>query len=181
MCIWCGLLQKLQKIKNLTIQIVKYLLNCKDTSHTILKISRKISQCWILKNLDVHLEQTITELELKSEKSKIWTFLWNLMVKYWSDMVKFWIYTAFRAFRTSHWLLALAVVYRSNREMRVWVKKEDALRVVPVLIFLLYMFLNFGTILTDGKMNNIIILQHKKPWCFSPINLRVQSGHKFLC
>ena len=38
--------------------------------------------------------------------------------------------------------------------MWVWVKKEDALTVVPVLIFLLYMFLNFGTILTDGKMNN---------------------------
>ena len=58
-------------------------------------------------------------------------------------------------------------------------KMEDALRVVPVLIFLLYMFLNFGTILMDGKMNNIIILQHQKPWCFSPINLRVQSGHQF--
>ena len=57
--------------------------------------------------------------------------------------------------------------------MQVWVKKEDALKVVPVLIFLLYMFLNFGTILTDGKMNNIIILQQQKPWCFSPINLRV--------
>ena len=39
----------------------------------------------------------------------------------------------------------------------------------------------FGTVLTDGKMNNIIILQHQKPWCFSPINLRVQSGHQFLC
>ena len=65
--------------------------------------------------------------------------------------------------------------------MWVWVKMEDALRVVPVLIFLLYMFLNFGTILMDGKMNNIIILQHQKPWCFSPINLRVQSGYQFLC
>ena len=29
------------------------------------------------------------------------------------------------------------------------------------------MFLNFGTILMDGKMNNIIILRHQKPWCFS--------------
>ena len=28
----------------------------------------------------------------------------------------------------------------------------------------------------DGKMNNIIILQHQKPWCFMPINLRVESG-----
>ena len=152
MCIWCGLLQKLQKVKNLTIQVVKYLLNCKDTSHTILEISRKISECWILKNLDVHLEQTISELELKSENQKSELFLWNLMVKYWSDRVKFWIYTTFRAFQTSHQLLALAVVYRSNRGMQVWVKKEDALKVVPVLIFLLYIFLNFGTILTDGKM-----------------------------
>ena len=84
-----------------------------------------------------------------------------------------------QSIQTLHQLLALAVVYRSNRGMRVWVKKEDALTVVPVLIFLLYMFLNFGTVLTDGKMNNIIILQHQKPWCFSPINLRVQSGHQF--
>ena len=101
------------------------------------------------------------------------------MVKYWSDRVEFLIYTAFKAFQTSHQLLSLAVVYRSNRGMWVWVKIEDALTVVPVLIFLLYMFLNFATILTDGKMNNIIILQHQKPWCFSPINLRVQSRHQF--
>ena len=40
------------------------------------------------------------------------------------------------------------------------------------LIFLLYVFMNFETLLTDGKMNNIIILQHQKPWCFSPINLK---------
>ena len=44
----------------------------------------------------------------------------------------------------------------------------------------LYMFLNFGTVLMDGKMNNIIIIQHQKPWCFSPINLRVESGHQYL-
>ena len=58
------------------------------------------------------------------------------MVKYWSDRVKIGIYTAFRAFRTSHQLLSLAVVYRLNRGMLVWVKTEDALTVVPVLIFL---------------------------------------------
>ena len=39
--------------------------------------------------------------------------------------------------------------------MRVWVKTEDVLAMVVVLIFLL----NFETVLTDGKMNNIIILQ----------------------
>ena len=58
-------------------------------------------------------------------------------------------------------------------------KKEDALTVVPVPVFLLYMFLNFGTILKDGKINNIIILQHQKPWCFLPINIRVESGHQY--
>ena len=51
-----------------------YLLNYKDTSHTILEYSRKISECCVFKNLDVHLEWTISKLELKSEKSKIGTF-----------------------------------------------------------------------------------------------------------
>ena len=41
--------------------------------------------------------------------------------------------------------------------MRVWVETEDVLAMVAVLIFLL----NFETVLTDGKMNNIIILQLK--------------------
>ena len=54
--------------------MVKYLLNCKDTSHTILEYSRKISECWVLKNLDVYLEQITSELEFKSEKSKIRIF-----------------------------------------------------------------------------------------------------------
>ena len=93
---------------------------------------------------------------LKNQKSEL--FIWNLMVKYWSDRVKFWIYTAFKAFRISHQLLSIVVVYRSNKGMWVWVKTEDALRVVPVPQILLYIFLNFVTILTDGKMKNIIIL-----------------------
>ena len=77
MCIWCGLLQKIEKSKiwpfcfHLNSQVS---LNYKDTSHTILEYSRKISECWILKNLDVHLEWTTSELEFKSEKSKIGTF-----------------------------------------------------------------------------------------------------------
>ena len=77
------------------------------------------------------------------------------MVKYWSDRIKSWIYTDSRAFQTWHQLLSLPGVYRSNRGMRVWVKTEDVLAMVAVLIFLL----NFETVLTDGKMNNIIILQ----------------------
>ena len=67
---------------------------------------------------------------LKNQKLEL--FVWNLMVKYLSDRLKFWIYTAIKAFWTSHQLLSPVVVYRSNRGMRVWVKKENALRVVPV-------------------------------------------------
>ena len=37
---------------------------------------------------------------LKNQKSEL--FVINLMVRYWSDRVKFWIYTAFKAFRISH-------------------------------------------------------------------------------
>ena len=49
-------------------------------------------------------------------------------------------------------------------------KMEDALAVVRVSYFfvvhVLNMLLNFETILTDGKMNNNIILQHQKPCAF---------------
>ena len=116
------------KLKILNMWIVKYLLNCKRYLSYHFWIFQKISECWVLENLDVHLGQTTSELEFKSEKSKI--------------VIKFWIYTAFRAFQTSHQLLSLAVVYRSNRGMRVWVKTEDVLALVPVLIFLLCMFLH---------------------------------------
>ena len=34
------------------------------------------------------------------------------------------------------------------------------------VVHVLNMLLNFETILTDGKMNNIIILQHQKPCAF---------------
>ena len=62
---------------------------------------------------------------LKNQISEL--FLWNLMVKYWSHRIKSWIYTDFRAFWTWHQLLSLAVVYRLNRGMQVWVKIEDVL------------------------------------------------------
>ena len=39
--------------------------------------------------------------------------------------------------------------------------------------------LSWYTVLRDGEMNNIIILQHQKTLCFSPFNLTVQSGHQF--
>ena len=92
------------------------------------------------------------------------------MVKYWPDRVKFWIYTAFRAFRTSHQLLLLVVMYRSNRGMQM---QYDTIKGSKSLTSF------FVTILRDGEINNIIILQHQKPWCFSPINLRVQGGYQF--
>ena len=34
------------------------------------------------------------------------------------------------------------------------------------VVHILNMLLNFETILVDGKMNNIIILQHQKPCAF---------------
>ena len=62
------------KLKILNIWIVKYLLNCKRyLSYNFWKF-QKISECWLLENLDVHLERTTSEVEFKSEKSKIVTF-----------------------------------------------------------------------------------------------------------
>ena len=72
------------------------------------------------------------------------------MVKYWSDRAKFWIYTAFKAFGTSHQLLSLVVVYRSNRGMQI---SYDTIKGSKFLDLL-----NFVTILMDGEINNIIIL-----------------------
>ena len=109
MCIWCGLLQKLYKIKK------SELLNSKVYSRKFQ--NGQYSRIWIsiwngpFQNLNWGLKNQKLEL-----------FLWNLMVKYWSDRIKSWIYTDFRVFWTSHQLLSLAVVYRSNRGMRVWVK-----------------------------------------------------------
>ena len=62
------------KLKILNIWIVKYLLNCKRYLSYNFLIFQKISECWVLENLDVHLERTTSELEFKSEKSKIVTF-----------------------------------------------------------------------------------------------------------
>ena len=51
------------KLKILNIWIVKYLLNCKRYLSYNFRIFQKISECWALKNLDVHLERTTSELE----------------------------------------------------------------------------------------------------------------------
>ena len=115
------------KLKNLNFYLLNYKIYISNNS----QIFQKISEWWVLNNLDIHLEQ---KEKMKNKKSQL--FLWNLMVKYWSDRIKSWIYTDFRAFRTWHQLLSLAVVFRSNRGMWMWVKKEDGLTVVRVSYFL---------------------------------------------
>ena len=62
------------KLKNLNFEIVKYILKCKRYISNNSRIFQKISERWVLENLDVHLERTTSELEFKSEKSKILTF-----------------------------------------------------------------------------------------------------------
>ena len=61
-------------LKILNIWIVKYLLNHKRYLSYKFWIVQKISECWVLEKLDVHLERTTSELEFKSEKSKIGNF-----------------------------------------------------------------------------------------------------------
>ena len=48
--------------------------NCKRYLSYKFQIVQKSSECRVLENLDVHLQRTTSELELKSEKSKIGTF-----------------------------------------------------------------------------------------------------------
>ena len=62
------------KLKILNIWIVKYPLNSKRYLSCKFRIVQKSSESWVHENLDVHLEQTTSELEFKSEKSKIGTF-----------------------------------------------------------------------------------------------------------
>ena len=75
---WCASdvdhFRNFTELKTLNIWIVKYLLNCKRYLSYNFRIFQKISECWVLENLDVHLEWNTSELEFKSEKSKIVTF-----------------------------------------------------------------------------------------------------------
>ena len=57
------LFRNFTKLKILNIWIVKYLLNCKRYLSYNFWIFQKISECWVLENLDVHLERTTSELE----------------------------------------------------------------------------------------------------------------------
>ena len=51
------LFRNFTKLKILNIWIVKYLLNCKKYLSYNFQIFQKISECWVLENLDVHLER----------------------------------------------------------------------------------------------------------------------------
>ena len=75
MCIWWWLLQKLYKIKKSELlnsrvyYIVEYSrVECKRYISNNSRTFQKISERWVLENLDVHLERTTSELEFKSEK-----------------------------------------------------------------------------------------------------------------
>ena len=48
------------------------------------------------------------------------------------------------------------------------------------VVHVLNMLLNFETVLTDGKNEQYHNPPTSKALCFSPINLRVQTGHHFL-
>ena len=136
MCIWYGLLQKLKKSKiwPFCLHLNSHIsLNCKDTSRYNSWTFQKYFRILITQESGyasgTDCFQNLNS-SLKNQKSEL--FIWNLMVKYRSDRVKFWIYIPFKAFQTSHQLLSTVVVYRSNRGMWVWVRKEDALTVVQV-------------------------------------------------
>ena len=94
LCIWYGLFQKLEKSKiwpfclHLDSQVP---LNCKDTSQY---------NCWMLQK---YFRMLITQesgcasgtdcfwnLNSSLKNQKPFHFIWNLMVKYWSDRIKFW-------------------------------------------------------------------------------------------
>ena len=86
------LFRNFTKLKILNIWIVKYLLNCKRYLSYNFQIFQKISECWVLKNLDVHLERTTSELEFWnfqhaflqfSEHTEISTCFFTVFRTYW--------------------------------------------------------------------------------------------------
>ena len=96
---------------------------------------------------------------LKNQKSEL--FVWNLMVKYWSDRIKFWIYTAFRAFPNLTPAFVISLLYTGGQTAEFWFCTNN-IGSIPF-----DPFLNFVTVLRDGEMNNIIILPTpKKPCAF---------------
>ena len=68
------LFRNFTKLKILNIWIVKYLLNCKRYLSYNFRIFQKISECWVLENLDVHLERTTSDLEFWNFQHAFWQF-----------------------------------------------------------------------------------------------------------
>ena len=102
---------------------------------------------------------------LKNQKPEL--FIWNLMVKYWSDRVQ-----SISDF-TSAFVNSCCVQVKQGRAGLVLFFPN------AFCFKCTYSGLNQFCNCADGKMNNIIILQHQKPWCFSPINLRGQIEYQF--
>ena len=102
-------------------------LNCKDTSQYNCWMFQKYFRMLITQESGcasgMNCSQNLNS-SLKNPKPEL--FIWNLMVKYWPDRVKFWINTAFKAFWMSHQHLSRVVVYRSNRGGWVWYFFPDA-------------------------------------------------------
>ena len=73
MCIWCGLLQKLYKIKKSELLHFR-IYYLKDTSQTILKYSRKFQNGEYSRIGMCIWNGLLQNLNMKSEKSKILTF-----------------------------------------------------------------------------------------------------------
>ena len=87
------LFRNFTKLKILNIWIVKYLLNCKRYLSYNFWIFQKISECWVLENLDVHLEWTTSDLEFWnfqhaflqfSEHTEISTCFFTVFRTYWN-------------------------------------------------------------------------------------------------
>ena len=94
------LFRNFTKLNILNIWIVKYLLNCKRYLSYNFQIFQKISECWVLKNLDVHLERTTSELEFWnfqhaflqfSEHTEISTCFFTVFRTYWKFQHAFFI------------------------------------------------------------------------------------------
>ena len=81
------LFRNFTKLKILNIWIVKYLLNCKRYLSYNFWIFQKISECWVLENLDVHLERTTSELEFWNFQHAFFTVFrtyWNFNMLFYS-------------------------------------------------------------------------------------------------
>ena len=81
------LFRNFTNLKILNIWIVKYLLNCKRYLSYNFWIFQKISECWVLENLDVHLERTTSELEFWNFQHDFYSF--QNILKFQHDFLQF--------------------------------------------------------------------------------------------